>query len=304
MAIAGLGIIIPRPGYGPAVPDVDARLHDGSLFLLDVMHSSQPIAAGVPADGSLIANIANEHAAALIGGSPSESDLSGIFKSNNLNGATGLLERTGKGGIHAIVTQSALAAGAGGAAILLPAVLRQYLLDHPTNDIYMSQWTDRTRASLITSGTSNFKFAISSTASSLANYKAGHISYGSGINSSRPNVGVNYLGARAALGGGNEIGPQLANVASSGWTGTAPSTLATLAAYGFNVGSPGTTPITSRQASGFSSEVFYACYVEDLTVSGRAYAEVDAIDVAAFNAAFGAGGRYNSDTYTAPSIVA
>ena len=302
--MAGLGIIIPRAGSGPVVPETDARLHAGSLLLLDVMHSSNPLAAGVPADGALIPNIAYDEAVAAIGGTPTESDLAGIFKTNGLSSTTGLLERTTKGGIHAIVTQGTLAAGAGGAAVMLPTAIRQFLFDHPTNDIYMSQWTNRTRASLLSSGTSNLKFAISSTASGLANYKAGHISYGSGINSSRPNTGVNLLGARVPVGGGNDVGAQIANVGSGGWTGTVAASLAALTAYGFNVGSPATTPVTNRQASGFSSEIFYACYVEDLTVSGRTYAEVDALDLAAFTAAFGTGGRYNGDTYTAPSTIA
>ncbi|KZF01650.1 MULTISPECIES: hypothetical protein [unclassified Rhodococcus (in: high G+C Gram-positive bacteria)] len=300
--MAGLGIIIPRAGSGPVVPDTDSRLHSGSLLLLDVMHSSAPLAAGVPADASLIPNIAHTQAAAAIGGSPTEAALAGIFKTNALTGSVGLLERSSKGGIHAIVTQGTLALSAGGAAILVPTAIRQYMFDNPTHGIYMSQWTNRTRAQTLTTGTTNFKFAISASSSALANYKLGHVSLGS--QSERPtSASGTFLGKRTGVSG-NEVGSQFVNSASNGWTGTAPTSLATLSAYGFNVGSPLTSPTTNRQASGFSSEIFYACYIEDLTVSGRTYAEVDALDQAAFTAAFGTGGRYNGDTYTAPSTIA
>lgn len=49
-----------------------------------------------------------------------------------------------------------------------------------------------------------------------------------------------------------------------------------------------------------NSVILYRAYIEDLTVSGRTYAEVDALDYALYQAAFAAGGRYFGDTYTDP----
>jgi hypothetical protein len=49
------------------------------------------------------------------------------------------------------------------------------------------------------------------------------------------------------------------------------------------------------------SDIFYRGYCEDLTVSGRTYADVDALDKALWDAAFAAGGRFAGDTFTAPS---
>jgi hypothetical protein len=46
----------------------------------------------------------------------------------------------------------------------------------------------------------------------------------------------------------------------------------------------------------------YRLYIENLTVSGRTWAEVDAIDYALYQAAFGAGGRFADDTFTASPI--
>jgi len=40
-----------------------------------------------------------------------------------------------------------------------------------------------------------------------------------------------------------------------------------------------------------------------MTVSGRTYAEVEAIDYALYQAAFGPGGKFADDTYTNPSTI-
>lgn len=54
----------------------------------------------------------------------------------------------------------------------------------------------------------------------------------------------------------------------------------------------------------WSSFIFYRLYVEDLTVSGRSYVTIDAIDLALYQAAvLTSTGRYYSDTYSAPSTV-
>jgi hypothetical protein len=50
------------------------------------------------------------------------------------------------------------------------------------------------------------------------------------------------------------------------------------------------------------SFILYRFYLEDLTVSGRSYAEVDAIDYALWQTDFGAGGRFAGDTFTASPI--
>lgn len=53
-----------------------------------------------------------------------------------------------------------------------------------------------------------------------------------------------------------------------------------------------------------ASRVLYRWYLEDLTVSGRTYAEVLAADYALYQQAFGVGGRYYGDTLpTDPSTI-
>lgn len=48
-----------------------------------------------------------------------------------------------------------------------------------------------------------------------------------------------------------------------------------------------------------SSNCLYRLYMEDLTVAGRTFAEAQAEDKAAFDVAFGAGGKFEGDTLTA-----
>jgi hypothetical protein len=68
---------------------------------------------------------------------------------------------------------------------------------------------------------------------------------------------------------------------------------------------PGTGNLTSANSTdGSESRIFYGFYLEDLTVSGRTYQDVDALDLQAYNIAFGTGGRYYNDTYTDPATIA
>jgi hypothetical protein len=57
-----------------------------------------------------------------------------------------------------------------------------------------------------------------------------------------------------------------------------------------------------RDLSQQGRRVLYRAYIEDLTVSGRTYAQVQALDYALWQAAFAPGGRYAGDTFTPPAI--
>lgn len=60
----------------------------------------------------------------------------------------------------------------------------------------------------------------------------------------------------------------------------------------------------SYSARGASpSAIFYRFYLEDLTLSGRTWAEVDALDARLFASAFAPGGRYYADTFTDPATI-
>ena len=53
----------------------------------------------------------------------------------------------------------------------------------------------------------------------------------------------------------------------------------------------------------YESVIFYRFYVEDLTISGRTFAEVNAIDAQLFSEAFAPGGKFHGDTYTEPNTA-
>ena len=64
------------------------------------------------------------------------------------------------------------------------------------------------------------------------------------------------------------------------------------------------TSISSTYANKLHSWILYRTYVEDLSVSGRTYAEVDALDYALYEKhVLTADGRYYGDTYTDPATL-
>lgn len=60
---------------------------------------------------------------------------------------------------------------------------------------------------------------------------------------------------------------------------------------------------SSQVVNKAASRIIYRIYVEDLTLSGRTYAEVKAIDDAEFTKAFAAGGRFYGDTWSDPATL-
>ncbi|ADD81002.1 gp004 [Rhodococcus phage ReqiPoco6] len=263
----------------------DPMLNAGSLALIEPMHPISQWGAGVPASGATIPNLATKFAVPLLG-----SNIDGTFINGGFTDATsGKIERTAKGGIHGIVSQAKDAGPhtSTSAGVTLPTSLWDYVASNPTHDFYASFWAQTTR------GAVSGKFpvmAIISEGSTTANYLFVM------QNSTRPsatNDAPSFIGAR---GGMVDTGPIVRNVAVSQVTG-AMSTGAATKAREFGWGR------YRNNASGHFSWVFYRFYMEDLTVSGRTYAQADAADLALKNAAFGAGGRYANDTFTDPTTI-
>jgi hypothetical protein len=74
--------------------------------------------------------------------------------------------------------------------------------------------------------------------------------------------------------------------------------------YPLSVGNGGSINASGTAKESAPSVVFYRTYLEDLTVSGRTYAEVDALDVALYTKhVLTTGGRYYGDTYTDPATI-
>jgi len=119
--------------------------------------------------------------------------------------------------------------------------------------------------------------------------------------------GANYLGYMSGagnagkasglsnvIGGANAVANRYSSMRASAGAGD------TIAIAGGSIifGNNGSSSALTNQCP---SDIFYRGYCEDLTVSGRSYADVDALDKALWDAAFAAGGRFAGDTFTAPS---
>lgn len=262
---------------------------DGSLFLMD----SRTMSSGAPTAGTLFTNLAANKASALgiVG------DTSGKFVQLGtlVSDGKGAVERSGKGGIHIIVTAAqTISSGSQGFRMQIPLNIVDYMVTNRTHTFYHSQWRQLTRA-------------WASTGTSAPCYAG--IEYGNSNRIMRmtANSGQDiggFTGQRISPGR-NTVGPTFENRC------LVPPAGDTLVSSSFNsdtisrdlgqwgrVGQQNTSFTT-----GFASFILYRGYIEDLTVSGRTYAEVDALDKAMFDAAFASGGRFYNDTYTSPSTV-
>lgn len=276
----------------------------GSLLLLDASHPTGAWPAGVGASGSTLRNVLWEKAKAVYGAG-TEASLSATLNYAGMSGATGLLERSSKGGLHGLVSQAAglvSAVNTPYARLSFDLELRNWLFNHPDNDLYISVWGRITRG--YKSGAIDGTF-MNDAASALV-----ELITGSGNQRFA-------LGQRAALqnplgsmnNNNNEkvTGPQFMNAASGGWV-TPPATEAATYTSILGIGNTGGNNTYSNGAtttkSRWPSWVVYRLYVEDLTVSGRTYQQVHDIDYAQYQKhVLTAGGRYYGDTFTDPAAL-
>lgn len=266
----------------PTIPIPEPILSSGSLLLLDPMSEQKSWDAGVPASGASLPNLAWAPAAAMIGAG-TEGSLAAQF-SNSLTLPNGRAERSAKGGLHVAIKQTAYTVSQN--ANIAQAAVRDYIVANAaSHSFFMSLWGRYTHDDAFTiSGYGQRLVGINAAAADWFTIRRGN-STAFAMLPSTTRVGSRTKATRA-------LEPFIINGAMSSIPGT-PSTSQTLAIWqtgpstGGNVVQP--------------SWVLYRLYIEDLTVSGRTYAEVDALDAAQYNAdVLTAGGRYNADTYTDP----
>lgn len=211
--------------------------------------------------------------------------------------STLIMERSGKGGLHGIVTQTNMVGTATVVRLIAADLIKEYLLGNWTNSYYFSMWHRPTRRADNTSlgaNASSPKFEITANVAPTTNYLGYYNSNGGYFPQAGAAIG------RADLPGIDTLANTFMAGASAGFTGTPPTTLGAVTAdvgWGLLVGYQ-SAPWLNKAGS----HILYRFYMEDLTVSGRTYAQVQAQDYALFQAAFGAGGRYAGDTFTAPAI--
>lgn len=266
----------------------DGLMSSGSLFLLDGGHSAGGLSA---TPGARLNNIAWQTAAGLIG-SGTQSTLSPTLVTVGLGTGLGK-ELTPKGGLHIAARQDGAVTNYQGYQISLPTLIANYMLANVNNDYYVSLWMRTTRAAVEPMSAVGYPLlAITDTTSATGNYLAL-------LSSIAPNS-TNLLGRRESAGL-NGTGNQIRNMARSAPIGTVDDIRAEFISWGAN-GAWSSSLVSNPDD--LPSWCLYRAYVEDLTVSGRTYAQVDALDLAAYTAAFAAGGRFNGDTLTPAATLA
>lgn len=262
------------PTFTPtAAPTRDPILVDnGSLLLVDPTNSFGAWSAGAPADGASIPNLAPSGSA--------------IVVASNLTATDGVVERTAKGGLHAIISQST---GAIDRSFKLRSeALRAYMAANPTHAFYISVWLAVTRLSLESPPTSPHRF--------VGFVTSGH---------------SDVQGVRLATGNKATVVPSTnrTSVVESA-TPVALDAPQRITGSHSAINTVGADPTfllmgnyNNAQFNKNASWVLYRAYIEDLTVSLRSAAQIEAIDQQLYSAAFGSGGRYNGDTHTAVSTL-
>lgn len=298
-----MGRFITLPGVNPGtdrpfVNVLDPLESAGSLWLVEPMNPAQQWAAGVPSNNGAIPNVLANKGAALTG-----STAGLTLTTAGLSGTQGKLERSGKGGLHAIYSNTnATNIGTPNTAyarIRPDQAIKDYLFANLNHEMFFSMWVYATR--LAPDGKQfNVIGQISRTTSATGNFKA-HI--GQSVSNLTGTSGSRLSSMTNA--GGRTPGPRIQNVARPTFIGTPPTNATSdMDVDAFSVGNGGTinSYLTSKQ--GVGSHILYRSYLEDLTVSGRSYATVDALDMAEYTKqVLTPGGRYYGDTFTDPTTI-
>lgn len=284
----------------------DPLLTAGSIFLYDPSHSAGAF-SGV-ADDTAIPNIAWKEAQAVIG-SGTQTTLGGKLKVQIVANDQAKIERTSKGGVHFIISQTNDSAGPpyNFCNVLPRGLVQTYIDNNVDHDLYFSTWVRLTRRQILPSGAPQSYFhKAENTSNYLFFLQAGDVT---------PVSGAALLGRDTANPAGytNDIAVGAAIFRSLGvtaYTGTKPALsgsgdTAGIDANGvhFTGGRSGAWSTAIFNQNKAPSLVLERMYIEDLTVSGRTYAQVDALDLALFNDMHAVGGRWYGDTYTAPSTL-
>lgn len=294
--MSGLKLVLPTSFTDTSLPVLrdDPLLTAGSLALIEPAHPANPL-VGVPATAALIPNIAHQESAAALG--VADDGLASVFTIGGAiaNGTKGKFERTAKGGLHGIVSQSPGLAAGDGAKLDLNSSIRSWLTTHKADhEFYISSWTRVTRAAIGTAGLLA-EYGSGSDSAMILKYRSTQgwlqnstpLPAGTFRNGTNGALGNNMASVKTVMGNSNLTAAP--NNAGPMWG--APTGTYNNAVGGWLVQMP--------------SLVVYRVYVEDLTVSGRSYATVDALDFAEYTKhVLTTGGRYYGDTLpTDPATI-
>lgn len=281
---------------GPKLITRDKLESDGSLFLFDGNHP-HGLFTGLPPVNSRIPNVLSNKASALLGILEANTHFV-VAQVAGLDSAVFKRERTGKGGIHGLITQ------AGGQVSLQNYFLRaapsiqEHMRDNPTHVFYVSLWQTITRKAPTGTVSPQAPFYFTNGVAATANFRfhmEGSIAFPRV--GTTPNKGTKVVPAVSDNDIANGTN-RFTSLAVQGNTGNGP---VSADAVTFGVGT--NAAWNGANYNKAASRIIYRAYVEDLTVSGRTYAEVEAIDYAMYQEAFGLGGKFSQDTYTAVNTL-
>jgi len=253
----------------------DNRLNAGSLVLLAPEHSTYGITS--TANGATIPNVAMTEAKINLG-LANESTVNAFSIVNTLTSGSGFVEITPKKGIHVVKSQVNDISGSV-FRINIPTPIADYIFDNIANGFFVSTWYKNTRLST-SSSTADLLLNVNTTSNLILAQQRGSFLPAGLTNKLDPT---------------NALGAYRANAFINAKTGSPTKSSGQF----YKVGSAG----AFSEINTGPSKVLYMLYIEDLSKSGRTYAEANAADLALFNTYFGTGGKFNGDTNTSPSTL-
>jgi hypothetical protein len=277
----GTAQIVPNvvfPSSVPKMPTIDMMESRGSLILIDPAHSFNPWGDTLPASGSAVPNLVKSIADTVL-----RQTTPNPILSRSATSGKGKVELSARGGLH--VAQNELATGYSdsSATIAFPPAIASYLSSNYSHDYFVGAWIRNTGPGA--------SYADNNPVVQLQSSTEFGISLSSGFTRfSSKNRNITY----SANTGNHRVNALIDSIPSS-WGQT--FLRSSVAALGNAMGD---------QAADYGkvgSYVLYRIYIEDLTVSGRTYEQLEALDAKAHAQAFGPGGRYAGDTYTNPGSI-
>lgn len=272
---------------------------DGSLFLWDAGRAPM---GSMPAIGAPLPNLLSEYMNAsgkeftfAMGGSSQVEHDSYVRR-----------ELTAKKGLHWIASQSRatdLAAGGTYLGIKANAALKTHMsanIMSGTPSLFISIWTNATRYVTKVNGYSALLMYVNNNTTNIAAYletsKTAIFVGGSLPSPSVSKLNLNYR--QSAIVNAPNFYQATPKPAGTGITSSNDLIIGT------GHIPPYSGAIASNQAWNASpSYVLYRVYVEDLSLSGRTFDQVRAIDEAEHAKAFGIGGRFHGDTWSNPATL-
>lgn len=278
----------------PKLATIDSILPEaGALMLLDPTHPYDDWGTFDLASTFNLPNLAYDQAKALVPTGTTTTLGAQYVKGADfvVNGTSEKVERSGKGGLHVTFSQTVGNSGLGGRNISVfgGSAINSYILANKGHSFYSAFWGRTTRGALAFDAGTQQHSSANGQSLPWSFYTrpttAGDVNYPT----SAERLAHSNDGAFSSAGKTNS--PLFQDIAVS--NASAATSVAT--AFFKLAAQAGTNALKA------GSMIFYGFYLEDLTVSGRTYAQVNALVRAKYDKDVkGATGRYYNDTFTAP----